>query len=1064
MSTPFIVGRDDEQQVLAAALDRALSGAGGLVLITGEAGIGKTALLSVGLARARAAGAIVATGTCWDGEGAPGYWPWTQAMRALRLESTDDLWDRAARDAGAGLDRLVGTEHLTAVEATAFDVVDAITTVLQVLSREQPLAVALDDLHWADRPSIALLAGLIGPAQLGRILLVGAFRHDEVAAPDHPVHHDLADIAARATSIRLAGLDVDGCAALLARDTRSPAPDRMVEVQRRTGGNPFFVQQLAHLWESTGTSTAVPLGIDAAIERRIARLPSSVADALIGASVLGQWFDVELLASVLDLDVDDLRAMLETARSAGLVAPDEARGWRFVHDLVREVLYASTTTGDRRRHHAAATRSLQRAPSASGTLAATDIAHHAVLAVPEIPVADAVELLVVAAAAASGRMAAEEAARHFERVLEFLDSDDSRRSAIAAQLATEQRRAGLLDASRATFSSVLNDAAKSDDAAAYALAAIGLHELGAVIHESVDRMRQLVEARSRLERDTRLPATERDALASKVLGSIVRARVHRTEPDRSGLDELSAEAVDLARRSGDPAALAFTLLARHDAIWDPDTAEARLDLVIEMAAAATDGADPEMELQAVLLEFVARLELGDPSALAAIERYYELEARLQLPRCRYVALSRRATVATMRGQFDDAEGYIAEAYALGERIGEVDREGVNCDQSWELARQRGDFDAIDDVLTKFRGDPHLIVLEIAAALDRGDLAETERLRARFAELGVVWPRWARTVWWAQEAELAVASSDASRCRDVRALLAPLTGRWAILGGGVLVRGPVDHWLALLDMALGDLDAAVKEFEAARVSAERLGARPWVVHARVGLARALTNRAALGDDADAASAIAAALSEAENLYMQRVVDQLRGLAANLAVARAHFVRDGDLWMLTFDNATIRLPDAKGLRDLHELLSHPGVDIPALDLLSLDIGEGVVTSARMGSDVVLDDRARAEYRNRLTVIDDDIDRALQRGDDAEAQQLDAERDAVLAELQAATGLGGRRRRLGDDSERARKTVTARIRDTMRRLEDRHPTLASHLAESIATGTTCRYDPVDPVAWRT
>jgi hypothetical protein len=206
-----------------------------------------------------------------------------------------------------------------------------------------------------------------------------------------------------------------------------------------------------------------------------------------------------------------------------------------------------------------------------------------------------------------------------------------------------------------------------------------------------------------------------------------------------------------------------------------------------------------------------------------------------------------------------------------------------------------------------------------------------------------------------------------------------------------------------------------------------------------------------------------MSEAEDLGMQRVVGQLSGLVANLAVARGVFVRDGDLWVLTFDDATIRLPDAKGLRDLHELLSHPGVEIPAVELLNLEIDDGVVTPARMGSDVVLDDRARAEYRNRLAVIDDDIDRALQQGDDTAAQRLDVERDALLAELQAATGLGGRRRRLGDESERARKTVTARIRDTMRRLEDRHPKLASHLAESIATGTTCRYEPVEPVVWR-
>jgi hypothetical protein len=177
-----------------------------------------------------------------------------------------------------------------------------------------------------------------------------------------------------------------------------------------------------------------------------------------------------------------------------------------------------------------------------------------------------------------------------------------------------------------------------------------------------------------------------------------------------------------------------------------------------------------------------------------------------------------------------------------------------------------------------------------------------------------------------------------------------------------------------------------------------------------------------------------------------------------------LRDGDVWTLTFDDLTIRMPDSKGLRDLQTLVRHPGKDITAVELLNPHGGDVVVSAHRMGSDPLLDGRALAEFRSRVSTIDEAIDRALATGDDVRAQRLDTERAALLEEIRTATGLGGRPRRLGDDGERARKAVTARIRDTLRRLEDRHPALARHLSDALTTGASCRYDPPEPVTWET
>ena len=258
------------------------------MLVTGEAGIGKSTLVNALLSFARDAGVLVATGTCWEGEGAPGYWPWTQVVRALRLAADPGAWDLATREAGAGLEGLLGATGPSAA-ASAFDVTDATNTVLQVLAPRRPVVVAIDDLQWADEASVALLGHLAAPAALSPILLVGAFRDDEVAAGDHRLHQALEVLSARATAIHLAGLDVAACGTLLAQrvDANTAAEVSAEEIHRRTGGNPFFVQQLVQLWESSGSVRPTASGIEAAIERRLARLPTEVAELLAARACSG---------------------------------------------------------------------------------------------------------------------------------------------------------------------------------------------------------------------------------------------------------------------------------------------------------------------------------------------------------------------------------------------------------------------------------------------------------------------------------------------------------------------------------------------------------------------------------------------------------------------------------------------------------------------------------------------------------------------------------------------------------------------------------------------------------
>jgi hypothetical protein len=176
----------------------------------------------------------------------------------------------------------------------------------------------------------------------------------------------------------------------------------------------------------------------------------------------------------------------------------------------------------------------------------------------------------------------------------------------------------------------------------------------------------------------------------------------------------------------------------------------------------------------------------------------------------------------------------------------------------------------------------------------------------------------------------------------------------------------------------------------------------------------------------------------------------------------FRREGDTWTLAFGGRSVPLRDAKGLRDLAILLATPGREVAATELVAGVADAAAAGLAALGADPVLDDRARAAYRARLTQLDDELAEADGHHDIERSARLAAERDALIGELAHATGLGGRRRRLGDAAERARTTVTARIRDAIARVERVHPELGRHLRASIVTGARCAYRPAETVRW--
>ncbi|MFI6293179.1 ATP-binding protein [Nonomuraea sp. NPDC050790] len=968
----ILIGREHPAAVLRGEVGRVLTSHGSLVLVTGEAGVGKSALVAEAAGHALASGAQVLSAACWEGEGAPGYWPWIQVVRRLRPDA-----------------------DVFAAARTPFELYDAVTALLVALSRSQPVVIVLEDLHWADADSLKLLEFVVRHAWFERILVIGTYREGEAEPPPE----------LKATTLALTGLGREEVGELVAQTTGLRPDDGLVtEIHRLTGGNPFFVEQAARLWQGGSPLDTIPAGVRAAVERRLSRLSGEVRETLRAAAVLGREFTDEILAVCVGRGV---AVPLGQAVAARLVMPSGEGGHAFVHDLVRETLYAELDEPGRRAGHAAALDALRSAGAHPAALA-----HHAYLAeVPEAP-----ELLLAAAQDAEARLADEEAVGHLRRALERVPGRErARRTAIELDLGLTLQRVGAHEEGRRAIEAAIAAARELDDPGLLAHSALKLYHLG-------------------------FPDFVREAHRRLVRGEAA--------PMEDVGEQLSGLAADRARDEGDDQALKFTLLVRLSAIWRPGTAGARIALAEELAEVAAAADDTQHLLHALSWRAGALLELGDPAHTTADQDFLRLAGRSGLPLFEHEAMVIRTRHALLQGRFDEARALSEATRELGEQP-YVSGAELRWTQLLSAALLQGRFEEADALLAEMRaaGSANLPLFAGVTAAERGDAAGALNHLTRLMTGGADLLSWMAPLWLRFQAQAAALSKDPELCQNAREAIAPYLGQWAVTST-IVVDGPFEHWAAVLDAAQGRWRAAADGFTAAHRAADRLGARPWSVLARAHLAEALL---ALG--ADPGPLLADVAREAEELGMRVRLPQ---------PSPSVFRLDGDVWTLTFAGRTAHLPDAKGLRDLRTLLGSPGTDISAVELLNPAGGAEVVAARRMGGDAVLDDEAKAQYRRRLELLDDEIDRAAVRGDEQRVAALDAERQALLSELRRAAGLGGRSRRLGDEAERARKAVTNRIRNTLRQLDERHPELAAHLRATISTGATCRYQPPDPITW--
>ncbi|MDP2948211.1 MAG: protein kinase [Chloroflexota bacterium] len=443
------VGREKELGELKARLEEALSGKGSLVMVVGEPGIGKTRLAQEVGVYARLRGCQVLLGTCYETEGALPYIPFVEALRQYVMSRPAEALQSELGEAASDVAKLV-SEIRTRVpnippsppqdpEAERYRLFESVAFFLVSASRSNPLLLLLDDIHWADKPSLLMLQHLARRLRGSRLLVIGTYRDVELDRR-HPLSQVLAELRRERLyeRILLRGLSEGEVDAFIAAIAGHQVPRQFaLAIHRETEGNPFFVEEtLRHLvetgviyrrngqWVSDAASISemgIPEGVREVIGRRLSRLSDPCNQALSLASILGREFDFDVLSAFAEMEGDALLTALEEALEAQLITEQKGRGgpsYRFTHALVQETLYGELSIARKQRLHLRAGQAIEKARAGRLEAHVPQLAHH--FREGNDP-PKAIQYSLQAAEAAGRVYAWEAAISHGEAALELMD-------------------------------------------------------------------------------------------------------------------------------------------------------------------------------------------------------------------------------------------------------------------------------------------------------------------------------------------------------------------------------------------------------------------------------------------------------------------------------------------------------------------------------------------------------------------------------------------------------------------------------------------------------------------
>ncbi|OBI87585.1 helix-turn-helix transcriptional regulator [Mycobacterium sp. 1245805.9] len=905
-----LVGRAAELAAFEQAWERVEGGNRQAVFIGGEPGAGKTRLAAEVAGTLADHGVPVLVGSSTADADVP-YAPFTEALDRLLVAAAPGSLADTLADAGAQLRRLSTQvdRHLPdigpadEVAAPRQALFDALTGFLRRLAADRPIALILDDLHWAQLPTLVMLERVVIGCADVRMLVVATFRSTEPDRSDELTTR-LAELH-RFDGVRrldLAGLDTEAIAEFVRRTQQlAPASARTAAalLRDKTGGNPFFLTELVGDLEARGglatlgVQQTVPASIGDAIARRLSGLGAGVRVVIEQAAVLGETFDLPALIAASETDLAATLAAVDSAEGVGLIRPvrDSDGEFSFVHALTREAVVGGMAASRLRIMHARAAEALEgRSDSSLIPRLANHYLRAHVLGYHE----QALRYAHQAARMAEQSLAYEDAARWFERAASLPELSRTDRARLDLDAAANHVRAGDFARSRAIYERL----SAMDDPLIRLGAAVGYEEAnwrrGQSDSKAADLLASALESCG-LDSD--------DLRYLQALGSFGRALAFAGEAARAR--EVGNNAIDRARATGDQAVLMHTL---KTSLWQgltPEMCEIQAERSAEVSVMALERRDYEVLGAAAHFRAMVSYLAGRPDDLAASTADMRRAGQAcGQPVFGFVGACVEQALAYLRGDFTGAERWADIALRAGDLFDADDTAGSNGVQMFMIRRETSDlkrFAGFIDGSETFAGRwvPGLLALYTELNCEAGMTRALNHLLNRKFGDRTDEAQWPMELVFMVEAALELGNREA--LHSLRPYISRYAGKNLVAGQFVALFGSADRYLARIAALDGDTAAAERHFAAALEMDRRMGS---VVHVGETLARDALFEASRGRTEEA----------------RRLADEARAIATSIGQNRVVAMVDAVL-MTGPDGLTDR--EVEVLRLLAEGLSNRAI---------------------------------------------------------------------------------------------------------------------------------------------
>jgi tetratricopeptide (TPR) repeat protein len=764
-----------------------------------------------------------------------------------------------------------------------FRLFDSITCFLRwVANNEGTQILVFDDLQWADAPSLRLIEFLAHEMADAPILVLSAYREDEV---ERPLAETLGVIARRSLfeQLSLDGLTSPEIAEILrVNGNDQPSEELISAVAEKTDGNPFLVAEIAQLVKSQpgafktgakGSGTfSLPQGVTAVVQRRLAMLPPKAHRVLAVAAVIGQEFSREVLVQALDAKLRR-EPLVEALRSSIVTEVPQALGrYRFTHTLVREVLYEEIESSERALIHRRVAETLEQIQAMNPTSNLAEIAFHYSEGASSEEFEKAIVFAKRAGERAVEQFAWEEASTHFRDALKTLEQREARTANERCQLllasAESERRAGNLTSAREACTRAAEIARRFELPEILGRAALGVQTPFDVLSGSADTVEV-----SLLELALRFHTDPQSLTRARLLGRLAIAKYWSNDLEL-GL-ALAEEAVGIARNSGDPSALAEALIAQIYAYSRPHFIDRQLDLENEITRFAYESGDLNLIFVALVYRSEELLLRGDaPGMNRDLSELTRVAAELRQPPEREFLRIIRATRLLIEGQVTKSAAVGGEALDLGALGGDLSYQLTRTLHRYGVFYEQLKLELLEDEVRQLAETLRPGSMWFCALANLcGEIGKEEEARNLFesiaaGEFSAVSPDFAWTVGLYHLAETCVRLRDSTNADVLYRQLLPHDGRFVAFSW-VAFHGPVSRYLALLAATAGRDREAIDHFEAAIDSCKMLGARLWTARAQCDYAKFLMERGRSGDHEKALELKQIATSDAEKLDSPRL---------------------------------------------------------------------------------------------------------------------------------------------------------------------------------------------------